>query len=65
MFRIRIIRKFLGLSDPDPIVRDGSDHIPSSNKNGSKTLISTVLWLFYDFLSVKNDVNAPLAKVLL
>ncbi len=24
-----------------------------------KTLISTVLWLLYDFLSLKNDVNVP------
>ncbi len=24
-----------------------------------KTLIPTVLWLLYDFLSLKNDVNAP------
>ncbi len=25
-----------------------------------KTLISTVLWLLYDFLSLKNDVNVAL-----
>ncbi len=25
-----------------------------------KTLIPTILWLFFDFLSVKNDVNLPL-----
>ncbi len=34
---------FLGLPDPDPLVR--------------KTLILTILWLLYDFLTLKNDVN--------
>ncbi len=33
--------------------------LPSSSKNNKKTLDSTVLWLLHDFLSVKNDVNAP------
>ncbi len=28
-----------------------------SNKNSKKTLIPTVLWLLFDFLSLKNDVN--------
>ncbi len=28
-------------------------------KRVRKTLISTVLWLLYDFLSLKNDVNVP------
>ncbi len=30
-----------------------------------KTLISTILWLFYDFLSLKNDVNAPVFRSLI
>ncbi len=28
-----------------------------------KTLISTVLWLLYDFLSLKNDVNVPVFRI--
>jgi hypothetical protein len=32
----------------------------SSKKKERKTLISTVLWLLYDFLSMKTDVNVPL-----
>ncbi len=28
-----------------------------------KTLISTVLWLLYDFLSLKNDVNIPVFRI--
>jgi hypothetical protein len=32
---------------------------PSSSKLSKKTLISTVLWLLYDFLSLKNDANLP------
>jgi hypothetical protein len=49
---------FLGLSDPDPIVR-GTDPAPDLDqaKIARKTYIPTVLWLFYDFLSLKNDVN--------
>ncbi len=41
--RIRRIRMFLGLLDPDPLVRG----------------VPTVLWLFFDFLSLKNNVNVP------
>ncbi len=33
--------------------------LPSSRKIVRKPFISTVLWLLYDFLSLKNDVNAP------
>ncbi len=33
--------------------------LQSSSKNCKKTLIPTVLWLLYDFLSLKNDVNIP------
>ncbi len=33
--------------------------LPSSSKNSRKTLISTLFWLLYDFLSLKNDVNVP------
>jgi hypothetical protein len=32
---------------------------PSSSKKSKKNLVSTVLWLLYDFLSLKNDVNVP------
>ncbi len=36
--------------DPDPSI---------IKKNSQKTWIPTVLWLLYDFLSLKNDVNVP------
>jgi hypothetical protein len=32
---------------------------PSSSKNNKKSFIYTVLWLLYDFLFLKNDVNLP------
>ncbi len=64
MLRIRIririhrIQTFLGLldPDPDPLVR-GMDPEPdplSVSKYSKKTWISTVLWLLFDFLSLKN-----------
>ncbi len=57
--RIRIgIHMFFGLPDPDLLVI-GMDPDPSSCKNSKKTLIPTILWLFFDFLSLKNDVNVP------
>jgi hypothetical protein len=66
--RIRRIRMFLGLLDPgpDPLVR-GTDPDPATDPDPSfikkklvrKTLIPTVLWLLFDFLSFKNDVNVP------
>jgi hypothetical protein len=46
--------------DPDPLVRGmDTDSDPSTiNKSSKKkTLISTVLCLLFDFLSLKNDVN--------
>jgi hypothetical protein len=59
VLRIRI-RMFLGLLDPDLIVR-GTDTDPSIIKqNSKKTLDSHVPVLFcvlFDFLSLKNDVN--------
>ncbi len=53
--RIRRIHMFLGLLDPDPLVR-GMDPGQSSSKNSKKNLILTVLWLLFDFLSLKNDI---------
>jgi hypothetical protein len=46
----------LGLPDPD-----SDPDPPSSSKNSKKTLTLsyTLLGLLYDFLSLKNDVNAP------
>ncbi len=42
----------LGLLDPDP------NPDPSIiTQKVRKTLISTVLWLLFDFLSLKNDIN--------
>jgi hypothetical protein len=58
--RIRRIRMFLGLLDPDPLVR-GMDPDPSNTKQIRKTpLFSycyvTSFWLFKPF---KNDANVP------
>jgi hypothetical protein len=55
------IRMFLGIpdTDPDPLVW-GTVRIRillSSSKNSKKNLDPTVLWLLYDILSLKNDVN--------
>jgi hypothetical protein len=58
VLRIRI-RMFLGLTDPDPLIkRSGSFYHQA--KIVRKTLISTVLWTLYNFLSLKNNVNVPL-----
>jgi hypothetical protein len=58
---------FLGLldSDPDPLFRGTHlDQDPSITKqNRRKTLIPTVLWLLYDFLS-KKMVQKYLQKVI-
>ncbi len=47
----------LGLLDPDPdsLVESFYHHA----KIVRKTLIPTVLWFLYDFLSLKNDLNVP------
>jgi hypothetical protein len=59
---------FLDLPDPDPLVIGGSG---SGSEFGSlyhqekivrETLIPTVLWILFDFLSLKNDVNVPFEK---
>ena len=42
--------------------RYGSGSFYHQAKILRKTLISTVLWLLYDFLSLKNDVNVPSKK---
>ncbi len=48
------IHMFLGLRDTDlDLDPDLQERIVR------KTLIPTVLWLLYDFLSLKNDVNVP------
>jgi hypothetical protein len=59
VFRIRIwihrIHMFLGLPDPDPLVRGVDPDLDpyiillSSSKNSKKNLILTVLWLLLDF----------------
>ncbi len=56
------IRMFVGLSDPNPLVRDTDpDPNPSIILKQTtvvrKTLIPTVLWLLFGLLSLKNDVN--------
>jgi hypothetical protein len=57
---------FLGLPDPDPLVRgmdpeSGSESGPLYHqaKIVRKTLIPTVFWLLLDFLSLKNYVKIP------
>jgi hypothetical protein len=40
----------------------GSGSLHQQAKTRRKTLISTVLWLLYGFLSLKNDVRAPPKK---
>ncbi len=57
--RIRRIDMVLGIKNPDtgPLVR-GKDLDPIKIKKiVRKTLIPTVFWLLFDFLSLKNDVN--------
>jgi hypothetical protein len=50
---------FLGVPDPDPVVRrtDPDPALDHQAKIVRKTLIPTVLWLLYNFLSLKNYVN--------
>jgi hypothetical protein len=52
---------FLGLPDPDPLVR-GMDTDPDPSiikKNCKKNFNSYCFVTFYYFLSLKNDVNVP------
>jgi hypothetical protein len=57
---------FLGLPDPDPLVRgpnpdpDPSIILLSSSKNSNKNFDSYCFVTLLDFLSLKNDVNVPL-----
>jgi hypothetical protein len=61
--RIRRIRRFLGLLDPEVWIRIRI--IRSSSKNSKKNLVSYCLWLLFDFLSLKNYVNVQyLQKVI-
>jgi hypothetical protein len=39
--------------------RYGSEAIHHQAKIVRKPLVSSILWLFFDFLTVKNDVNVP------
>ncbi len=66
--RIRGICMFLGLADPDPdpLVKDIRTRnqirvLLLSSKNSKKNIDSYCcdLWLLYDFLSLKNNVNEP------
>ena len=52
---------FLGLPDPDPLVR-GMDPDPDPSiimQNSKKNLDSYYFVTLFDFLSLKNDVNVP------
>ncbi len=44
---------------PDPLVRATDPDPLSLSKNSKKTLIPTVLWLCFDFLPLKTNVNGP------
>jgi hypothetical protein len=60
VFRSRI-HMFLGLPDPDPLVR-GMDPDPDPSiimQNSKKNLDSFYFVALFYFLSLKNDVNAP------
>jgi hypothetical protein len=59
--RIHRIHMFLGLLDPDPDPLEVWIRILLSLSKYSKknSLISTVLCLLFDFLSLKNDLNVP------
>ena len=51
----------LGLPDPDPLVR-GMDPDPDPSiimQNSKKNLDSYYFVTFFDFLSLKNNVNVP------
>jgi hypothetical protein len=48
---------FLGLSDPDPSFFVQIQILPS--KKSKKNLDSTILFLLFDFFSMKTDVNVP------
>ncbi len=51
---------FLGLPDPDPLVRGmDPDPDPSIIKKCKKKLDSYYFVTLFDFLSLKNDVNVP------
>ncbi len=47
---------FLVLPDPDPLVRDTD---PNSLSLSKKNIDSYCFVTFYEFLSLKNDVNVP------
>jgi hypothetical protein len=62
LFLGRFLRICLFLGLPDSLVRDtnhGSGSFYHQVKIVKKTLIPTVLWLLYDFLSLKNYVKVP------
>ncbi len=59
VFRIRS-RKFLGLPDLDPLVRNANPDLSlSSSKNSEKTTDFYCFVTFYGFLYWNNDVNVP------
>jgi hypothetical protein len=53
---------FLGLPDPDPLVRGMDRILLSSWKTTSKKKLDSYYFmtLFVDFFSLKSDVNVPL-----
>ncbi len=57
--RIHRIHMFLNLPDPDSLAEIRIWILLSSAKIVKKTFNPSVLWLLYDRLSLKNDVNVP------
>jgi hypothetical protein len=55
-----VFRKCFGLPDPDPIPVVRGKDLDQISKNNKKYLdFYCFFFLLYDFLSLKNDVNAP------
>ncbi len=56
------IRTFLGLPDPDPLVR-GMDPVPDPSIIEQKLQENPWFLLFFDFLSLKNDLIVALKSI--
>ncbi len=64
------MRMLTRVADPNVFGPPGSGSVSQRNESGTgafyhqakivrKTLVPTVLWFLYDFISLKNDVNVP------
>jgi hypothetical protein len=57
--QVRFLTSLDSVADPDVFGPLGSGSFYHQAKLVRKTLIPTVLWLLYDFFSLKNYVNVP------